>query len=275
MLEKYESGFEKEEFEITVLTKERCGGAGVWEKEWLNPSLSFIARIDNATGEVINEEGRLEWLIKRDPNRRGWGFDFEQFGIYRLLVRKSIPINLTPDRCSWMNNRYMVVKILEENVQNEKLLELKEYLSKPIVIDTPYLQCELDRSMSWFEGEIELGGFVITAFLETDEENGETADDALQVFLKTAENFEEFDKKNKEFAADNLLENAIEWQESAEGEHEELTKEKFMELMEISEMTFSPSGDITLYYNDGDMFWGHSIEITIEDGTYSDANIAG
>ena len=170
----------------------------------------------------------------------------------------------------------MVVKILEENVQNEKLLELKEYLSKPIVIDTPYGQFELDRSMSWFEGEIELGRFVITAFLETDEENGETADDALQVFLKTAENFEEFDKKNKEFAADNLFENAIEWQESDEDEHEELTKEKFMELMEISEMTFSPSGCITLYYNDGDMFWGHSIEITIEDdGTYSDANIAG
>ena len=136
MVEKFESRFEKEEFEITVLTKERCGGAGVFEKEWLNPSLSFIARIDNATGEVINEEGRLEWLIKRDPNMKGWGFDFEQFGIYRLLVRKSIPVNMSPEMCSWINNRYMVVKILEENVQNEKLMELKEYLSK---VATVYL----------------------------------------------------------------------------------------------------------------------------------------
>ena len=41
-------------------------------------------------------------------------------------------------------------------------------------------------------------------------------------------------------------------------------------------MTVSPHGYITLYYNDGDMFWGHAIEITVEeDGTVSDANIAG
>ncbi|WP_363251990.1 DUF2262 domain-containing protein [Ruminococcus sp.] len=33
---------------------------------------------------------------------------------------------------------------------------------------------------------------------------------------------------------------------------------------------------MTLYYNDGDMFWGHSIEISVDaDGTVSDANIAG
>ena len=41
-------------------------------------------------------------------------------------------------------------------------------------------------------------------------------------------------------------------------------------------MTVSPDGSMSLFYSDGDMFWGQVINITIEeDGTYSEADIAG
>ena len=266
MKEKYESRFANEEIEITVLIAESCNGASVYEKKWLIPSIDYLAMLDNSTGKMIKEKGRLEWFIKREPDRKGWGYDFEPYGIYRFLVRKSVFVNTT----------YRIVKILEENVQNEDLIEYRKHFLKSVEINTPYGRFVLDRSMSWFEGAVELGGSDATVFLETDEENGETADGALQVFLKNKEDFETFDRKNKEYAAENLLVLANEWQESEEGEHEPITKEKFMELMDVSEMTVSPHGYITLYYNDGDMFWGHAIEITVEeDGTVSDANIAG
>lgn len=279
MLEKFESSFEKEEIEITVLLKDSCNGAAVWDK-WLEPSVNFIASIDNDTGELIKQEGRLEWLIKNDPDRKGWGFDFKQYGIYRLLVRKCIPKVLAPYESAYMNNRYMLIKILEEDVQNDKLLELKEELSKPVIIDTPYGKFELDRSMSWFEGEIEHDGLTFTAYLETDEDNGDTADGAREAFIKALDDFENFDKSAKEFAAENLVDLANEWlesnEESEEGEPEPITEEKFIEAIEISEMTVSPDGSMSLFYSDGDMFWGHVIEITIdEDGTISDADIAG
>ena len=95
--------------------------------------------------------------------------------------------------------------------------------------------------------------------------------------MKTAEDFEEFDKKVKESAAKNLLDLANDWlQDNDEAETDEITKEMFIDSIEISEMTVSPDGSITLYYDDGDMFWGHAIEISVEpDGTVSDANIAG
>lgn len=52
--------------------------------------------------------------------------------------------------------------------------------------------------------------------------------------------------------------------------------QKIIESISINEMTVSPEGFVTLYYDDGDMFWGHSIEIDVEaDGTVSDADIAG
>lgn len=275
MLKDFESGFVTEETEITVLLKDSSNGAAVLG-DWLRPSVNFLASIDNDTGEIIKEEGRLEWMIKKDPDRKGWGYDFEQYGIYRLLVRKCIPRKLESFESATLNNCYMIVKVLEENVQNDKLLEYKEYLSKPVEIDTPYGKFVLDRSMSWFEGEIELNGLDFTAFLETDEDNGETAELALKVFLKTAENFEDFDRKNKEFAADNLLDLAHEWQESDEGENEPLTREQFIEAIGVSEWTVTPYGNMTLYYYDGDIFWGHAIEINIdEDGTIEDADIAG
>ena len=275
MLKDFESGFVTEETEITVLLKDSSNGAAVLG-DWLRPSVNFLASIDNDTGEMIKEEGRLEWMIKKDPDRKGWGYDFEQYGIYKLLVRKCIPRKLESFESATLNNCYMIVKVLEENVQNDKLLEYKEYLSKPVEIDTPYGKFVLDRSMSWFEGEIELNGLVFTAFLETDEDNGETAELALKVFLKTAENFEDFDRKNKEFAADNLLDLAHEWQESDDGENEPLTREQFIEAIGVSEWTVTPYGNMTLYYYDGDIFWGHAIEINIdEDGTIEDADIAG
>ena len=275
MLKDFESGFVTEETEITVLLKDSSNGAAVLG-DWLRPSVNFLASIDNDTGEMIKEEGRLEWMIKKDPDRKGWGYDFEQYGIYRLLVRKCIPRKLESFESATLNNCYMIVKVLEENVQNDKLLEYKEYLSKPVEIDTPYGKFVLDRSMSWFEGEIELNGLEFTAFLETDEDNGETAELALKVFLKTAENFEDFDRKNKEFAADNLLDLAHEWQESDEGENEPLTREQFIEAIGVSEWTVTPYGNMTLYYYDGDIFWGHAIEINIdEDGNLEDADIAG
>ena len=275
MLKDFESGFVTEETEITVLLKDSSNGAAVLG-DWLRPSVNFLASIDNDTGEMIKEEGRLEWLIKKDPDRKGWGYDFEQYGIYKLLVRKCIPRKLESFESATLNNCYMIVKVLEENVQNDKLLEYKEYLSKPVEIDTPYGKFVLDRSMSWFEGEIELNGLDFTAFLETDEDNGETAELALKVFLKTAENFEDFDRKNKEFAADNLLDLAHEWQESDEGENEPLTREQFIEAIGVSEWTVTPYGNMTLYYYDGDIFWGHAIEINIdEDGNIEDADIAG
>ena len=275
MLQDFESGFVTEETEITVLLKDSSNGAAVLG-DWLRPSVNFLASIDNDTGEMIKEEGRLEWMIKKDPDRKGWGYDFEQYGIYKLLVRKCIPRKLESFESATLNNCYMIVKVLEENVQNDKLLEYKEYLSKPVEIDTPYGKFVLDRSMSWFEGEIEVGGSEFTAFLETDEDNGETAELALKVFLKTAEYFEDFDRKNKEFAADNLLDLAHEWQESDEGENEPLTREQFIEAIGVSEWTVTPYGNMTMYYYDGDIFWGHAIEINIdEDGNIEDADIAG
>lgn len=278
MLAQFESEFQTEETEITVLLKNSCNGARVIDNKWLRPSVDFIACIYKDSEQLSREEGQIEWLLEKKDNQQGWGYNFEQYGIYRFLVRKCIPIELSPFQKAVYNNRYMLVKVLEENVRNDSLLELKAYLSKPVFIETPYGQLELDRSFSWFSADIKLGEYKILVSLKTDEDNGETAEGALQAFYTIAQSFEKFDMRNKEFAAKYLLDLANEWldDDDSKDKPEIITKDMFMKAIEISEMLISPDGSITLYYNDGDMFWGHTIEIDIEpDGTCSGADIAG
>ena len=130
----FEKEFETEEYEMLILAQASCGGA-VCIKDMLKPSVDFLASIDLRTGQLSHEKGRVEWLIKDDKKRKGWGYEFEQFGIYRVAVRKCIPQKLQPYQLPYMNNRYMLISVLEENASNENLDALKEHYSKPVSIE--------------------------------------------------------------------------------------------------------------------------------------------
>lgn len=95
----FEKEFETEEYEMLILVQASCGGAACI-KDMLKPSVDFLASIDLRNGQFFHEKGCVEWLIKKDNKRKGWGYDFEQFGIYRVVVRKCIPQKLQPYRAS-------------------------------------------------------------------------------------------------------------------------------------------------------------------------------
>ena len=268
----FEKEFETEEYEMLILVQSSCKGAAII-KDMLKPSVDFFASIDLRTGQFSHEKGRLEWLIKNDNARKGWGYEFEQFGIYRVTVRKCIP----QDQTQYMNNRYMLINVLEENASNEKLETLKEYYSKPISIENELGSFALDREFSWFEGSINWNGVDANVYLETDEEDGDTAKQAMKVLKRVVDNIVENDIKYREFAAEELTELANEWMDASdEIDTEEITKEIFMKRMEMSEIMVSSNGSLSLFYNDDDMFWGHVIEIDVDSsGEIINAHIAG
>lgn len=274
----FESRFYKEERELLVLTKASVGGAAIMG-DMLRPSLEFLASVDGKTGELSREKGRLEWLIENVPGRVGWGYDFRQFGIYRLKVRKNIPVKLEPYMSKTMNNCFMVLEILEENASEPRLEKIRGQISRPVVIEeNPLGRFELDRQFSAFEGEMEWLGEECGVFLETDEEDGDTAWKALQVLRELHQNLKDWDDKFRRYAAEKLTDLANEWlaEDEEKAGSDPITKETFARRLEISEISITPDGDITVYYHDNDMFWGHVVEINanIKDGVL-DANIAG
>ena len=268
----FEKDFETEEYEMLILVRSSCKGAANIE-DMLKPFVDFLASIDLRTGQFSHEKGRLEWLIKNDNNRQGWGYEFKQLGIYRITVRKCIPQDQTP----YMNNRYMLINMLEENASNKKLEALKAYYAKPVSIENELGSFALDREFSWFEGSINWNGVEANVYLETDEEDGDTAKQAMKVLKRVVDNILENDARYREYAAEELTELANDWMEASdEIDTEEITKEIFMKRMEMSEIMVSSNGSLSLFYNDDDMFWGHVIEIDVDSsGEIINAHIAG
>lgn len=58
---------------------------------------------------------------------------------------------------------------------------LKEYYFQPISIENELGSFVLDREFSWFEGIVNWNGVKVNAYLETDEEDGNTAKQAMKV----------------------------------------------------------------------------------------------
>lgn len=57
---------------------------------------------------------------------------------------------------------------------------------------------------------------------------------------------------------------------------EEVTSDEFMENLELSSLNMEQDGSLTFYFRDGDMFWGHYVEVSIqENGAYTNANLVG
>ncbi len=58
----------------------------------------------------------------------------------------------------YMNDRYMLISVLEENASNEKLEALKEHYAKPISMENELGSFVLGREFSWFEGIVNWNG---------------------------------------------------------------------------------------------------------------------
>lgn len=264
--EKFEKEFYDEDIEMLVLMKSGCNGAVVYG-DMLKPSVDFLASIDLKTGVLSKTVGRIEWMIKNDKDRKGWGYDFQQFGIYHVKVKKCIPQKLKPYQMELLNNRYMLIDIVEENVKNLELEKLQDYYSTPIIIKNDLGTFELNREFSCFEGQVEFDNIEILVLIETDEEDGESARNAMAALFDFSNHFKDLDQQYRMFAAKELTESANEWLEADDNEEklDVITEEIFMNRIQISEITATSNGELVLYYNNDDMFWGHIIEINIDE----------
>ena len=91
-------------------------------------------------------------------------------------------------------------------------------------------------------------------------------ENALEKKIEFCNAIVEWFKKNahavKEFAAEEMLELKNDnWLEEGE---EELTEEEFVKKMEINSVFIDTDNAVSLYYDDGDMFWGHAIVVQLD-----------
>lgn len=126
---------------------------------------------------------------------------------------------------------------------------------------------DYDEHLDLYTGQIEIGrtacarGVPIKLRLYTD------ADDDLEPTLRRAREvlaeFDTYSRRAEEYVVQELLplKNDI-WLD--EDEETPLTPQQFKQRMALESLVFYAEGDVTFYYQDGDLFWGHIIELWMD-----------
>ena len=156
--------------------------------------------------------------------------------------------------------QFLMTELPQPEIDPEMKAILEEQ-KKPVSIWVPELGTfTLNRLVNWFEAEVEWLGQ--PARLDIDRE--EDWDACVEQAKALMADQKGWDEKVRSFAADQLLEQANDWaRDAAEGEEpEEITREQFMERMELDAVQISADGRFEFWFNDGDLFWGHAIHVT-------------
>ena len=265
--------YQPQEQEILVLTDSSSGGgAGKGGRDVLWTARRHCAAYIDAAGQCHRQTVRLEWLVESTAPEH-YRFFLRPNCIYRLRVR---PHCANRD---FSMPYFMLLEVVEENPDSPALqAELEHYLT-PVVLNEPDIgQFILNRDFASFEGHADWLGQEVHISLDADAGQEETANQFLALLRRLHSQAAEFDRRWRSFAAEQLLEDAINWQGETDEPAvppESLDAEAFARCIELSELALQENG-FTAYYDDGDLFFGHVILVEGgQDGTPDDAYIAG
>ncbi len=144
-----------------------------------------------------------------------------------------------------------------------------------ITLDAPD-SLRYEERLGCYTGKVEIGGVLVTLMLYTGEEDDLSP--ALRRAREVLADFAAYHLRAEAYAVQELLPLKNEhWREDL-GDDEEppLTPEQFTSRMTLEALVFYAEGDVTFYYNDGDMFYGHTIELVMDAaGEFFHADIPG
>lgn len=259
--QEYREGFEKEEFEIIVYITTGWGGGGYYG-DLVEVTSYFPAMVDLRSGECIVADGRVETPIGREEYKNDQYYHFADNGIYRLLVSKCVQRELGPNMLASMNNRYLLKKVIAENAPCPELEAIRAEYTRPIVIEVCGAEFLLNRRYGWYEGTVDIlcGSCKVSLYLDSNSKMKAKRSSAR--FEALMQNPEELDGKIKEHCVGRMLEAANEWKENEDDP--DITADQFKENMGAPiELVVQSSGELEIYYGDGDMFGGHAIFVNV------------
>lgn len=230
---------------ITIITDSSGIGAGKLpnEKLW-NVHIKFTAykELDNT---IIHKDGVL---LKQCTD--------DELNVLRNSLKKDsiarVSVNI-------IDNELYLKDILEIDINDKDLNKILEDQLKPIYYyDNFFGEFNLDKSINVFTKSIKWINSDITLSFENSNENDILS--SLKTAFNLFDNKLKYDKELKEFASNELLELKNDcWLDEEENE---ISKDDFINNLEVDYIDVSPDGDFTIYCDDNNMFWGHSIIIS-------------
>ncbi len=169
--------------------------------------------------------------------------------------------------------RAQLISILDTPDDTELEVALAKF-KEPVELTHPeFGTLVLDKSVDWFEGQVNWLGEPINISVSVDEDDGspESSLKTIETLYSDANNWS---KKITDYAVSELLELKNDnWLMDGQ---QELTAADFVDAMKLESITVYPDGEFEFWHDDGDMFWGHSILVSgsLSEGP-NDADIPG
>lgn len=128
----------------------------------------------------------------------------------------------------------------------------------------------LERTVDWFETTVDWLG--VNVHLSFDRDETEAMERAIAAARLLMADQKGWDQRIREYAADELLDSANDWAESdvddeelerlEEAGEQLVSREQFMERMDLESIQVEEDGDFDFWFGDGDLFYGHSIHVS-------------
>lgn len=204
--------------------------------------------------------GLTAWMEEDSPDIHRGEFVLSTIGDEHLLeiLRHRAPRDFIlkfRGRVSEDGQRLLLLDLPEPGFDPD-LKAILEEQKKPVTFEEEGLGTfTLNRQVNWFEANVDWLGAEISLVFDR-EEDREACIQNAKVLLADAAGW---DKRVREYAAEELTSLANDWAEDGE---EPITREQFMERMEPESIEVRADGSFEFWFADGDMFYGHSIHVT-------------
>lgn len=170
------------------------------------------------------------------------------------------------------DTRAQLFDLLDRPSDNELELILSQFRQPVEIVDPVVGRMALNKSVNWFEGKITWLGKQIDIAVSVDDKG--TPTDSLQTAKTLLGAMEQWANRVNDYAVGELLklknDNWLSEEESP------ISREEFINRMQLNSITAYPDGDFDFWHHDGDLFWGHAIQVS---GSLSEglthADIAG
>ena len=208
--------------------------------------------------------GLTAWMEEDSPDIHRGEFVLSTIADDKLLehlqrrVRRDFIIKFK-GRVSEDGKRLLLLDLPEPGFDPE-LKAILEEQKKPVTFWEEGLGTfTLNRQVDWFETEVDWLGTEISLVFDRDGNRADCVRNAKALLAAAAG----WDQRVREYAADDLLSSANDWAEQMEDEEpQEITREQFMERMELESIEIGGDGSFTFWFGDGDLFYGHSIRVS-------------
>ena len=140
-----------------------------------------------------------------------------------------------------------------------ELEQLARQLQMPIVLhDATLGRLEYSRRFGWFEGRVQWCGHEVQVRLSCTSSDDPAA--VLDVAAPLLEQQVEWDRRVRDYAVEQLL--PLKNDSWLDDDEEELSAADFLSKMSLESISVDEEGGLTFWHNDGDLFWGHAIQIS-------------